>query len=91
MQITISTKYDVGNHVFVFEKEHLSGCVYKGYIFKVTILAITITENTYVYETSKGLFYEKDIFRTLKEAKQWARDAGYIVGGGIYGKVKYCG
>ena len=89
MQININTKYNIGDQVYSFKKE-ISGCWYKGYIYKAKILAITITAETYIYETDKGLIYEKDLFTKLKDVKQWAKDAGYIVGG-KYSEIKYCG
>lgn len=92
MIINLKTKYNIGDNVFYFEKQTITGTEFTGFIFKVTIMAIIVTtEKTFVYETNKGIIYGNELFTTLKDAKQWAKDNGYTVGGKHWGRVKYCG
>ena len=85
-KIEIETKYNIGQSVYYVSRPTLSCCIYETYIHKVDITAIHIFDDNsnFCYETYKGLLFENQLFRKLKDAKEYAKKQGCE-------KIKYIG
>jgi hypothetical protein len=86
MKIEIETKYNIGQSAYYVSKPTLSCFIYEVYIHKVYITAINIVddESNFCYETYQGVLYENQLFKKLKDAKEYAKKQGYE-------KIKYIG